>query len=160
MKKKFNNTNNTLGNIIKMVRKDKGISQESLGKIVGLGKSSISKIETGMTQISLEDAAILLEAMGEELKLYVAGLYPSLETRKKQINFITTAICWFAEAKNVPRHIAYNYLQKHQGIKFLEENFEYEQTLPREQIIEDLTQICNNHIHSTQKDEPSNRVLA
>lgn len=84
MKKKFDNTNNTLGNIIKMVRKDKGISQESLGKIVGLGKSSISKIETGMTQISLEDAAILLEAMGEELKLYVAGLYPSLETRKNK----------------------------------------------------------------------------
>ena len=34
----------------------------ALGRKVGLGKSSISKIEKGLTHISAEDAAILLEA--------------------------------------------------------------------------------------------------
>lgn len=65
MKRKFDNVNNTLGDIIKSFRKEKNFSQEALGKLVGLGKSSISKIESGKTNISLEDASVLLEAMGE-----------------------------------------------------------------------------------------------
>lgn len=144
MKKKFENADTVLGGIIKSVRKKKGLSQESLGKLVGLGKSSISKIESGKTNISLEDASVLLEAMGEKLSLYVDGLYPSHEVRMKQIKFITVATCWFAEAKNISRQKAFAYLQKYHGIKFLEENYEYEQSLPKLQIIEDLTTVCYN----------------
>jgi len=73
MKKKFENTDTVLGGIIKTVRRKKELSQEALGKLVGLGKSSISKIESGKTNISLEDASVLLEAMGEKLSLYVDG---------------------------------------------------------------------------------------
>lgn len=50
MKKKFDNTDNLLGGIVKKVRQEKGLSQEALGKYVGLGKSSISKIESGKKQ--------------------------------------------------------------------------------------------------------------
>lgn len=144
MKKKFENADTVLGGIIKAVRRKKGLSQESLGKLVGLGKSSISKIESGKTNISLEDASVLLESMGEKLSLYVDGLYPSHEVRMKQIKFITVATCWFAEAKNISRQKAFAYLQKYHGIKFLEENYEYEQSLPKLQIIEDLTTVCYN----------------
>ncbi|MBP5689997.1 MAG: helix-turn-helix transcriptional regulator [Bacteroidales bacterium] len=64
MKTKFTSTtdSNLLGSTIKAVRKSKGITREELGRKVGLGKSSISKIEKGLTHISAEDAAILLEA--------------------------------------------------------------------------------------------------
>lgn len=86
MKKKFENADTVLGGIIKTVRRKKELSQETLGKLVGLGKSSISKIESGKTNISLENASVLLEAMGEKLSLYVDGLYPSYEVRMKQIN--------------------------------------------------------------------------
>lgn len=144
MKRKFDNTDTILGGIIKTVRRKKELSQEALGKLVGLGKSSISKIESGKTNISLEDASVLLEAMGEKLSLYVDELYPSYEVRMKQIKFITVATCWFAEAKNISRQKAFAYLQKYQGIKFLEENYEYEQTLPKLQIVEDLTTVCYN----------------
>lgn len=146
MKKKFDHTNNTLGSIIQTVRKGKGLSQEALGRLVGLGKSSISKIENGLTNISADDAAILLEAMGEKLQFYVSDIYPSMEAKMRQIKFVTIAACWFAEAKNTSNSQAYNYLLKHNGIKFLEENYEYEQTLPKAEIIKDLTTICSNHI--------------
>lgn len=53
MKTKFTakTDSNLLGSTILAVRKSKGITQEELGRRVGLGKSSISKIEKGLTQI-------------------------------------------------------------------------------------------------------------
>ena len=123
---------------------DPNFSQEALGKMVGLGKSSISKMESGKTNLSLEDASILLEAMGEKISVYVDDLFPPKEERMRQIQFMTVATCWFSEAKNISRKQAFAYLQKYQGIKFLQDNYEYEQTLPKAQIIEDLTKICGN----------------
>ena len=146
MKKKFDNTDNILGGIVKKVRQEKGLSQEALGKYVGLGKSSISKIESGKTNISIDDASVLLEAMGEKLSVYIDSQYPSAETMMKATIFVTVAACWFAVDKKITKQKAFNFLQKNQGIRFLEENWDIEQTLPREQIIEDLTRVCNNHI--------------
>lgn len=153
MKKKFDNTDNLLGGIVKKVRLEKGLSQEALGKYVGLGKSSISKIESGKTNISVDDASVLLEAMGEKLNIYIGDQYPSAETKMKATIFVTVAACWFAEDKGITKQKAFNYLQKNQGIRFLEENWEIEQTMPRDQIIQDLTHICNNHIAKTKKRE-------
>ena len=49
MKNKFENqeSGSMLGMTIQQVRKAKGVTQEDLGKRVGLPKSSISKIEKG-----------------------------------------------------------------------------------------------------------------
>ena len=138
---------------LKKVRQEKGLSQEALGKYVGLGKSSISKIESGKNNISVDDASVLLEAMGEKLNIYIGDQYPSAETKMKGTIFVTVAACWFAEDKGITKQKAFNYLQKNQGIRFLEENWEIEQTMPREQIIQDLTHICNNHIAKTKKRE-------
>ena len=51
MKNKFETQENgsMLGTTIQQVRKAKRITQEELGKRVGLPKSSISKIEKGQT---------------------------------------------------------------------------------------------------------------
>lgn len=152
MNHKFDNDSNMLGNIVKTIRKKKNFSQEALGKMVGLGKSSISKMERGKTNLSLEDASILLEAMGEKISVYVDGLFPSNEERMRQIQFMTVATCWFAETKNISRKQAFAYLQKYQGIKFLQDNYEYEQTLPKVQVIDDLTKICNNRKMEYQRD--------
>lgn len=152
MKRKFDNENNVLGNIVKTIRRKKNFSQESLGKMVGLGKSSISKMESGKTNLSLEDASLLLEAMGEKISVYVDGLFPSNEERMRQIQLMTVATCWFAEAKNISRKQAFAYLQKYQGIKFLQDNYEYEQSLPKAQIVDDLTKICSNRKMEYQRD--------
>ncbi len=69
MKNKFDNQENVsmLGMAIQQVRKAKCMTQEELGKRVGLPKSSISKIEKGLTHISFEDASLLMDAMGESM---------------------------------------------------------------------------------------------
>lgn len=144
--KQKNCDNNILGNIIKTVRKNKGLTQEALGRLVGLRKTSISKMENGITNVSVDDASILLEAMGEKLEVNIAGHTLSSEKTKQQIHFIAVAICWFADAKNISTKDAYDYLLKHRGIYFLEENYEYEQTRPKDTIVSDLTQICNDHV--------------
>lgn len=127
------------------VRKSKKITQEELGKKVGLGKSSISKIEKGLTHISAEDAAILLEAMGEQLELKASGLTESEVTKKQRTTFISTAVSWFAEENKLSLSKAYNFLLTYKGIDFLESSFRYEQTLPRAIVLKDVQRICDNN---------------
>lgn len=145
MKRKFDQNKNILGSTISAVRKNKGITQEELGRKVGLGKSSISKIESGQTHISAEDAAILLEAMGETLVLGTSGSEESKTTIEQRTKFVTTGISWFAEANSLTFAKAYQFLLLYQGIDFLETSFRYEQTLPREVVLNDLARICANN---------------
>lgn len=145
MKTKFETDKNLLGSTILAVRKSKGITQEELGRKVGLGKSSISKIESGQTHISAEDASILLEAMGETLVLNASGIDESNATKEQKTKFITTGISWFAEENKLSYAKAYQFLLLYRGIDFLESNFRYEQTLPREVVLKDLTRICANN---------------
>lgn len=147
MKTKFTakSDSNLLGSTILAVRKSKGITQEELGRRVGLGKSSISKIEKGLTHISAEDAAILLEAMGEQLVFSASGIDESPATKEQKTKFITTGVSWFAEENKLSFAKAYQFLLLYKGIDFLESSFRYEQTLPRAIVLEDLSRICANN---------------
>ena len=147
MKTKFtpSSDSNLLGSTIQAVRKNKGITQEELGHRVGLGKSSISKIEKGLTHISAEDAAILLEAMGEQLMLSASGIDENAATRVQKTKFITTGVSWFAEENKLTFAKAYQFLLLYKGIDFLESSFRYEQTLPRTVVLQDLSRVCANN---------------
>ena len=147
MKTKFtpSSDSNLLGSTIQAVRKNKGITQEELGRRVGLGKSSISKIEKGLTHISAEDAAILLEAMGEQLVLSASGIDESAATKEQKTKFITTGVSWFAEENKITFAKAYQFLLLYKGIDFLESSFRYEQTLPRTVVLQDLSRVCANN---------------
>ncbi|MDO4827432.1 MAG: helix-turn-helix domain-containing protein [Bacteroidia bacterium] len=146
MKTKFTSSDSSiLGSTIQAVRKSKGVTQEELGRKVGLGKSSVSKIEKGLTHISAEDASILLEAMGEKLVLSATGIDESPVTKEQKARFITTGVSWFAEENRLSFAKAYQFLLLHKGIDFLESSFRYEQTLPRAVVLNDLTRICANN---------------
>jgi len=146
MKTKLETTEkNILGSTILAVRKSKGITQEELGAKVGLSKSSVSKIEKGITHISAEDASILIEAMGEELSLAVTGMDNSPQVKTAKATFLMTGVSWFAAQNNITKSKAYQYLLMYKGIDFLERNYRYEQTLTREVILSDLTRICANN---------------
>lgn len=78
MKDKFdNNGDSLLGSTIQKIRKAKKLTQEELGKRVGMTKSSISKIEKGITHISFEDASLLADAMGEKISIRIMGMKES-----------------------------------------------------------------------------------
>lgn len=148
MKNKFESKESfsLLGSTIQQVRKAKKITQEELGRRVGLPKSSISKIEKGMTHISYEDAALLIDAMGEKISIQVMGIQEPIENKVQRASFIATIISWFAYSRKMDVGEAYNYLLYYKGIQFLEENYAYEQTLPKETILSDLDKVCKSAI--------------
>ena len=146
MKNKFEKENDSmLGTAIQQVRKAKKITQEELGKRVGLPKSSISKIENGQTHISFEDASLLMDAMGEKISIQVMGMKEPNEKRVERVRFVTIGVMWYAHRKNISFADAYRYLLVYKGVQFLEENYAYEQTLPRETLLSDLDKVCNRN---------------
>ena len=147
MKNKFEIQENgsMLGATIQQVRKAKKITQEELGKRVGLPKSSISKIENGQTHISFEDASLLMDAMGEKISIQVMGMKEPNEKRVERVRFVTIGVMWYAHRKNISFADAYRYLLVYKGVQFLEENYAYEQTLPRETLLSDLDKVCNRN---------------
>ena len=147
MKNKFETQEggSMLGATIQQVRKAKKITQEELGKRVGLPKSSISKIEKGLTHISFEDASLLMDAMGEKISIQVMGMKEPDEKRVERVRFVTIGVMWYAHSKKMAFADAYRYLLVYKGIQFLEENYAYEQTLPRETLLSDLDKVCNRN---------------
>lgn len=147
MKNKFKTQENgsKLGETIQRVRKAKKITQEELGKRVGLPKNSISKIEKGLTHISFEDASLLMEAMGEKISIQVKGMKEPDERRVERVRFVTIGVMWYAHNKKMTFADAYRYLVVYKGIQFLEENYAYEQTLPRETLLNDMEKVCNRN---------------
>ena len=144
MKNKFENQENgsMLGTTIQQVRKAKGITQEDLGKRVGLPKSSISKIESGLTHISFEDASLLMDAMGEKITIQVTGMKEPVSKKVERARFVTIGVMWYAHNKKMSFADAYRYLLVYKGIQFLEENYAYEQTLSRQTLLDDLDKVC------------------
>ena len=145
MKDKFETQKNDslLGRTIQQVRKNKGLTQEELGKRVGLPKSSISKIEKGLTHISFEDASLLMDAMGEKISIQVMGMKEPDAKKVERARFVTIGVMWYAHSKKMAFADAYRYLLVYKGIQFLEENYAYEQTLPRETLLSDLDKVCS-----------------
>ena len=144
MKDKFISQKNDslLGRTIQQVRKNKGLTQEELGKRVGLPKSSISKIEKGLTHISFEDASLLMDAMGEKISIQVMGMKEPDAQKVERVRFVTIGVMWYAHSKKMAFADAYRYLLVYKGIQFLEENYAYEQTLTRETLLSDLDKVC------------------
>ena len=153
MKNKFENQENVsmLGMTIQQVRKAKGMTQEELGKRVGLPKSSISKIEKGLTHISFEDASLLMDAMGEKITIQVMGMKEPDEKKVERVRFVTIGVMWYAHSKKMTFADAYKYLLVYKGIQFLEENYAYEQTLPRQTLLDDLDKVCNRNLEKVRK---------
>lgn len=145
MKRKFENEGNVsmLGSAIQRVRKAKRITQQDLGRRVGLPKSSISKIEKGLTHISFEDASLLMDAMGEKISIQIMGVKEPDEKKVERVRFVTIGVAWYAHRKKMTFADAYKYLLIYKGIQFMEDNYAYEQTLPRETLLSDLDKVCN-----------------
>jgi HTH-type transcriptional regulator/antitoxin HipB len=57
----------TLGTVIKDERKKKGLSQENLGKMVGVDQTTVSYIENGKPGVRLSTILLLLAALELDL---------------------------------------------------------------------------------------------
>ncbi|MCZ2101259.1 MAG: helix-turn-helix domain-containing protein [Chitinophagales bacterium] len=60
-----------LGQAIKQARRDRNLTQEELGKLVGVKKAQISKIENSMTDARLTTILKVFEALGAKVNFNV-----------------------------------------------------------------------------------------
>lgn len=130
-----------LGLLIRIERRSRGMTQEELGVRIGVGKSQISKIESGKG-LTIKTVTKVLQAL---------GLSASVEFKSEQridkriIGYVVAAISEFAKAHKMSIREASNYLTRFKGIDFLTEHYEVEHLLSFDDVVEDLTQICFNN---------------
>lgn len=53
-----------MGETIKRLRKERGMSQTDLGNVIGLQKAQISKIENGVAGTSLDNIVMIFKVLG------------------------------------------------------------------------------------------------
>ncbi len=63
-----------LGEAIKAARKEKKLTQEELGKLVGVKKAQISKIENSVTNARFETILKVFRALNIKIKFYLEAL--------------------------------------------------------------------------------------
>lgn len=62
------------GQLIKVVRKDKGLTQQQLGEMIGVSKSQISKLEKGTSNMTIATIFKVFDAMKSDIHFEVKGL--------------------------------------------------------------------------------------
>lgn len=82
----MNSIKKQLGSRIKEIRKHRGITQEQLAEMVGIGTSNISYIETGKFAPSIENFEKIVKALNvEPYELYMFNPIKSIDNMKKEI---------------------------------------------------------------------------
>ncbi len=68
-----------LGEMIKSVRKERHLTQEQLGKLVGVHKSQISKLETNTRNVTIETILKVFRALKTNIKFSVENMDEQFE---------------------------------------------------------------------------------
>ncbi|WP_373782882.1 DUF3791 domain-containing protein [Bacteroides heparinolyticus] len=130
-----------IGLMIRNERLGKGLTQEELGKRVGVGKAQISKIESGKG-LTVKTVTKVLDVLGTSASVI---LETAQSIDKKVIAYIVAAISEFAKTHHISIREANNYLIRFKGIDFLMEHYEVEHLLSFDDSVHDLTQVCLNN---------------
>ncbi|MCI5706328.1 MAG: DUF3791 domain-containing protein [Odoribacter sp.] len=130
-----------IGLMIRNERLRKGLTQEDLGERIGVGKSQISKIESGKG-LTIKTVTKVFNALG----ISASVILQNIQTiDKNMVAYIIATINEFAKAHNISIREANNYLIRFKGIDFLTEHYNAEHLLSFDDSVEDLTQICLNN---------------
>lgn len=130
-----------LGELLTLRRKSKGLTQDEVGRMVGVQKAMISKVENGLSA-NLNTIGRIAKALEVEP---VVELKSTKQVDKNIIDYIMTAIIEFAKRHNLSIRQASNYLNRFNGIDFLTEFYDVEHTLSFNDCVDDLTIICKNN---------------
>lgn len=65
------------GQLIKEVRKEKDLTQDKLGELIGVSKSQISKLENGTSNMTIGTIFKIFEAMNSEIHFEIKELQPT-----------------------------------------------------------------------------------
>lgn len=144
-----------IGAMIRNERLRRGMTQEELGELVGVGKAQISKIESGKG-LTIKTVTKVLGAL--ELSASVS-LKSEQRIDKRIIGYIVAAINEFAAAHRMTTREASNYLVRFKGVDFLAEHYEAEHLLSFDDSVQDLTRVCLNNGGGAQTSDTLKRHL-
>lgn len=130
-----------IGTLIQEERIRRGLTQEDLGKRVGVGKAQISKIENGRS-LTIKTIMKVLDTLNLSASV---KLHPAARIDRRIIGYIIANIGEFASTHGMTVKEASNYLNRYKGLDFLAEHFEAEHLLSLPDSVEDLTRICFNN---------------
>lgn len=119
-------------------RKELGLTQEQLGKKVGVTKSEISKIENGRG-ITFTTIDRLSEALGVSAEI---ELKPINSVSSDVIHYIVMSLGMFARQYKLTKREACNYLSRFKGLEFSINNYEAEHQLSLQDCVDDMAAIC------------------
>ena len=130
-----------IGKLFGRRRIELGLTQSEVGERIGVGRATISKIESGkgLTFDTINRVADALEAD------VTVALTPKVNHGKAMIEYVVTAISEFAKKNFLTVKEASNYLLRFKGIDFLEQCYAAEHTLSVNDWIEDVTEVCKRN---------------
>lgn len=136
------NTNLTkIGKLLSLRRKNKGLTQDEVGSMIGVQKAMVSKVENGLS-VNFNTINRIAEALEVEP---VVELKPIKKPDKDIIDYVMTSIIEFAKKYGLTIREASNYLNRFKGIDFLTEFYDVEHTLSFNDCVDDLTVVCQNN---------------
>lgn len=137
MKSEFNN----IGKLFGQRRLELGMTQAEVGERIGVGRATVSKIESGKG-LTFDTINRMANALESEVSV---TLSPKISHGKEVIEYIVTAINEFAKRHLLTVKEASNYLLRYKGIDFLEQCYAAEHTLSVNDWVEDITAICKRN---------------
>lgn len=137
MKDKFDK----IGSLFGQRRVELGMTQAEVGERMGVGRATISKIESGKG-LTFDTINRVANALDAEVTV---TLTPKVNHGQEMIEYIVTAISEFANRNLLTIKEASNYLIRFKGIDFLEQCYAAEHTLSINDWVEDITAICKRN---------------
>ena len=116
-------------------RKNKGLTQEEVGVMIGVQKAMVSKVENGLC-VNFGTVNRIAEALGVEP---IVALKSKKKADKNLIDYVMTVIV------DLTIREASNYIRRFKGIDFLTEFYDVEHTLSFNDCVDDLTIVCQNN---------------
>lgn len=130
-----------IGKLFGQRRVELGLTQTDVGDRIGVGRATISKIESGK---GLTFDTINRMANALDVNVTVA-LTPKVGHSKEVVEYIVTVVTEFAKRNELTLKESSNYLLRFKGIDFLEQCYAAEHTLSVNDWVEDVTAICKRN---------------
>lgn len=130
-----------IGKLFGQRRVELGMTQAEVGERIGVGRATISKIESGKG-LTFDTINRMANALDADVTV---ALTPKTGHGKEVIEYIVTAISEFAKRNLLTAKEASNYLLRFKGIDFLEQCYAAEHTLSINDWVDDITAICKRN---------------
>lgn len=130
-----------IGELLHLQRKNKGLTQDEVGSMIGVQKAMVSKVENGLC-VNFNTIGRIAEALEVEPMVELKSVR---KPDKNIIDYVMTAIIEFARRYGLTIREASNYLNRFKGIDFLTEFYDVEHTLSFADCVDDLTVVCRNN---------------